>query len=139
VSVLVGTSTGIRSRSRYSDRPEQRIDPGGPDQGQPTHSFLTDASGASSPKAPANFANQTLTWTLVANGQTTQSRCTCVRNGRGTVRGCRPKTRRLSSRSAGRPLRLPGLHQGCSTATVRRQSSPESGDWTNRGSNSRTQ
>jgi hypothetical protein len=50
--------------------PNNRIEPGGPDQGQPTH-FLTGRQwGVFTFKAPADFANQTLTWTLVANGQT---------------------------------------------------------------------
>src|SRR5712664_2660071 len=50
--------------------PNNRIEPGGPDQGQPTH-FLTGRQwGVFTFKAPANFASQTLTWTLVANGQT---------------------------------------------------------------------
>ena len=50
--------------------PNNRIEPGGPDQGQPTH-FLTGRQwGVFTFKAPADFANKKLTWTLVANGQT---------------------------------------------------------------------
>src|SRR5262245_45933479 len=50
--------------------PNNRIEPGGPDMGQPTH-FLTGRQwGVFTFKAPANFANRKLTWTLVANGQT---------------------------------------------------------------------
>src|SRR5713226_9229471 len=50
--------------------PNNQIEPGGPDQGQPTH-FLTGRQwGVFSFKAPADFATTKLTWTLVANGQT---------------------------------------------------------------------
>ena len=50
--------------------PNNRIEPGGPDQGQPTHFQTGRQWGVFSFKAPANFASQTLTWTLVVNGQT---------------------------------------------------------------------
>ena len=48
-----------------------RIEPGGPDQGQPTH-FLTGRQwGVFTLTVPKDFGNKKLTWTLVANGQTT--------------------------------------------------------------------
>ena len=50
--------------------PNNRIEPGGPDQGQPTHFLPGRQHGVFTLKAPADFANQKLTWTLVANGQT---------------------------------------------------------------------
>jgi len=50
--------------------PNNRIEPDGPDRGQPTH-FLTGRQwGVFTFKAPADFATKKLTWTLVANGQT---------------------------------------------------------------------
>jgi hypothetical protein len=50
--------------------PDNRIEPGGPDQGQPTH-FLTGRQwGMFAVKVPANFGTNKLTWTIVANGQT---------------------------------------------------------------------
>ena len=50
--------------------PNNHIDPGGPDLGQPTH-FLTGRQwGIFTFKVPADFGNKTFTWTLVANGQT---------------------------------------------------------------------
>lgn len=50
--------------------PDNRIEPGGADQGQPTH-FLTGRQwGVFTIKVPDDFANKKLTWTLVANGQT---------------------------------------------------------------------
>ena len=50
--------------------PQNQIEPGGPDQGQPTH-FLTGRQwGVFSIKVPNDFGTRKLTWTLVANGQT---------------------------------------------------------------------
>ena len=71
VSVLVGYfNRNTKQELDIPIGPNNRIDPGGPDQGQPTH-FLTGRQwGVFAFKAPANFANQTLTWTLVVNGQT---------------------------------------------------------------------
>jgi hypothetical protein len=49
--------------------PDNRIDPGGPDQGQPTH-FLTGRQwGMFVVKVPADFGKNKLTWTIAANGQ----------------------------------------------------------------------
>src|SRR5882724_12598161 len=49
--------------------PNNRIEPGGPDQGQPTH-FLTGRQwGVFTVSVPRNIGK--LTWTLIANGQTT--------------------------------------------------------------------
>jgi hypothetical protein len=50
--------------------PNNRIEPGGPDQGQPTHFLPSRQWGVFSVKVPNDFANKKLTWTLVANGQT---------------------------------------------------------------------
>src|SRR5580693_1835326 len=50
--------------------PNNRIDPGGPDQGQPTH-FLTGRQwGMFAIKVPADFDKNKLVWTIFANGQT---------------------------------------------------------------------
>jgi hypothetical protein len=47
-----------------------KIEPGGPDQGQPTH-FLTGRQfGVFAIKVPKDFGNKQLTWTLTVNGQT---------------------------------------------------------------------
>lgn len=48
-----------------------RIDPGGPDQGQPTHFLPRRQWGVFTITVPKDFGNRKLTWTLVANGQTT--------------------------------------------------------------------
>src|SRR5262245_20466744 len=50
--------------------PNNRIEPGGPDQGQPTH-FLTGRQyGVFTLKVPKDFGTKKLTWTIVSNGQT---------------------------------------------------------------------
>ncbi len=50
--------------------PNNRIEPGGPDQGQPTHFLPGRQWGLFAIKVPADFGDKRLTWTLVANGQT---------------------------------------------------------------------
>jgi hypothetical protein len=52
--------------------PNNRIEPGGPDLGQPTHFLPGRQHGMFVVPVPKGFtAEQRLTWTLVANGQTT--------------------------------------------------------------------
>ena len=51
--------------------PENRIEPGGPDRGQPTHFFPNRAWGIFAVKVPGDFGDNKITWTIVANGQTT--------------------------------------------------------------------
>ena len=51
--------------------PDNRIEPGGPDQGQPTHFLPGRQWGMFTVTVPKEFTNaeQRLTWTIVANGQ----------------------------------------------------------------------
>jgi hypothetical protein len=51
--------------------PNNRIEPGGPDQGQPTHFLPRRHWGMFAVTVPKDFGDQKLTWTLVANHQTT--------------------------------------------------------------------
>ena len=52
--------------------PDNRIEPGGPDMGQPTH-FLTGRQwGVFTITVPKDFGDKRLTWTVVANGKTTR-------------------------------------------------------------------
>jgi hypothetical protein len=51
--------------------PNNRIDPGGPDYGQPTHFLTSRQWGVFTVTAPKDFGTKKLTWTLVANGKTT--------------------------------------------------------------------
>jgi hypothetical protein len=50
--------------------PDNRIEPGGPDYGQPTHFYTGRQHGVFAIKVPKDFGAQRLTWTLTANGQT---------------------------------------------------------------------
>jgi len=50
--------------------PENRIEPGGPDQGQPTHFLVGRGWGTVAIKVPKDFGTKKLTWTLTANGKT---------------------------------------------------------------------
>jgi hypothetical protein len=50
--------------------PNNRIEPGGPDQGQPTHFQPGRQWGVFAVKVPKDFGDKKLTWTIVANGFT---------------------------------------------------------------------
>ncbi len=50
--------------------PNNRIEPGGPDMGQPTHFEPGRHYGVFAISVPKDFGTKKLTWTLVANGQT---------------------------------------------------------------------
>lgn len=53
--------------------PNNRIEPGGPDMGQPTHFMPHRRTGVFVVQVPKGFTpDQKLTWTLTVNGQTTQ-------------------------------------------------------------------
>ena len=51
--------------------PNNRIEPGGPDQGQPTHFLPGGKWGVFTITVPKDFGDKKLTWTLVANGKPT--------------------------------------------------------------------
>ena len=51
--------------------PNNKIEPGGPDQGQPTHFLPRRQWGMFAVKVPKDFGNKKVTWTLTANGVTT--------------------------------------------------------------------
>ena len=50
--------------------PNNRIEPGGPDFGQPTHFEPSRQHGVFAIRLPKDFGNQKLTWTITVNGQT---------------------------------------------------------------------
>ena len=50
--------------------PMNAIEPGGPDQGQPTHFYPRRNPFLFSLRVPADFGTKELTWTLTANGKT---------------------------------------------------------------------
>ncbi len=51
--------------------PNNRIEPGGPDQGQPTHFRPGRQWGVFTIRVPKDFGDKRLTWTITANGKTT--------------------------------------------------------------------
>jgi len=67
---------GYYNRNRNQDvdlpiGPNNRIEPGGPDRGQPTHFLPGRGWGVFAVNVPADFGDNKITWTLVANGKTT--------------------------------------------------------------------
>lgn len=50
--------------------PNNRIEPGGPDQGQPTHFEIGRQWGVFVVKVPKEFGTKAVTWTIVSNGET---------------------------------------------------------------------
>jgi len=50
--------------------PNNRIEPGGPDRGQPTHFLPGRGWGLFAVKVPADFGENKITWTITANGKT---------------------------------------------------------------------
>ena len=51
--------------------PNNAIEPGGPDRGQPTHFMPGRGWGLFTVKVPADFGDNKITWTITANGKTT--------------------------------------------------------------------
>src|ERR1700758_3797849 len=72
-SILVGYyNRNLKQEFDIPVGPNNRIEPGGPDLGQPTH-FLTGRQwGVFTIKVPKDFGDKRLTWSLTANGKTTQ-------------------------------------------------------------------
>lgn len=50
--------------------PDNKIEPGGPDLGQPTHFEVGRGWGVLSIKVPKDFGDKKITWTITANGKT---------------------------------------------------------------------
>ena len=50
--------------------PNNRIEPGGPDQGQPTHFLPRRQWGVTTIRVPKDFGDKRLTWTITSNGKT---------------------------------------------------------------------
>jgi hypothetical protein len=71
-SILVGYfNRNSRQTLDIPVGPDNRIEPGGPDQGQPTHFLTRRHWGVFTVAVPKDFGTKRLTWTITANGQTT--------------------------------------------------------------------
>ncbi len=72
VSLLVGYfNRNLKQVIDIPVGPNNRIEPGGPDYGQPTHFLPRRQWGVFTIPIPKDFGDKKLTWTVVANGQTT--------------------------------------------------------------------
>jgi hypothetical protein len=71
-SLLVGYyNRNLKQELDIPIGPENRIDPGGPDHGQPTHFLPNRQWGTFTITVPKDFGDQKLTWTIIANGSPT--------------------------------------------------------------------
>ncbi len=72
-SLLVGYyNRNLKQELDIPVGPNNRIEPGGPDQGQPTHFLPGRGWGVFTISVPKDFGDKKLTWTLSGNGQTTE-------------------------------------------------------------------
>src|SRR5690242_18261902 len=72
LSILVGYyNRNVKQELEIPTGPDNRIEPGGPDRGQPTHFLPGRQWGIFTIKVPKDFGDKKLTWTLTANGKTT--------------------------------------------------------------------
>src|SRR5262245_31597223 len=71
-SILIGYfSRNLKQELDVPIGPDNHIDPGGPDRGQPTHFLPRRQWGVFTIIVPADFGDKKLTWTLTANGKAT--------------------------------------------------------------------
>jgi hypothetical protein len=71
-SILVGYyNRNLKQELEIPAGPDNRIEPGGPDQGQPTHFLAGRQWGVFTIHVPKDFGDKKLTWTLTANDKTT--------------------------------------------------------------------
>ena len=70
-SILVGYyNRNMKQTIDIPIGPDNKIEPGGPDQGQPTHFLPGRGWGPWSITVPKDFGDKELNWTITANGQT---------------------------------------------------------------------
>jgi hypothetical protein len=69
-TILVGYFNRNKAALDIPVGPNNRLEPGGPDMGQPTHFLPGRHYGTFSIQTPKDFGNKKITWTIVANGQT---------------------------------------------------------------------
>jgi hypothetical protein len=72
-SLLVGYfNRNLKEELDIPVGPENRVEPGGPDQGQPTHFLPRRQWGVFTITVPEDFPGKELTWTLFAHGKETR-------------------------------------------------------------------
>ncbi len=73
ISLLVGYfNRNAKQTLDIPAGPNNRIEPGGPDRGQPTHFLPRRNWGVFQITVPGDFGDKELTWTIVANNQITE-------------------------------------------------------------------
>jgi len=71
-SILLGYyNRNVKQELDIPPGPDNRIEPGGPDQGQPAHFLPGRQWGVFTIRVPKDFGDRKFTWTIVANGKTT--------------------------------------------------------------------
>ncbi len=71
-SILLGYfNRNAKEELEIPTGPDNKIEPGGPDQGQPTHFMPRRQWGVFTVTVPKDFGSKKLIWTLTANGVTT--------------------------------------------------------------------
>jgi hypothetical protein len=71
-SILVGyMNRNLKQILDIPVGPENQIQPGGPDRGQPTHFLPRRQWGVFTITVPKDFGDKKLTWTITSNGRTT--------------------------------------------------------------------
>jgi hypothetical protein len=71
-SILLGYyNRNLKQEVDIPAGPDNRIEPGGPDQGQPTHFLPGRQWGVFTIRVPKDFGEKKLTWTIRVNGKTT--------------------------------------------------------------------
>ena len=106
--------------------PDNRIEPGGPDQGQPTHFLPRRNWGVFVIKIPADFGNKKLTWYLNANNKPTEIPMTLKKDWelepfRDAAKGNTPPTVRFAPdgpTQQGPPMGFSALFEGTTSEPV---------------------
>ena len=71
-ALLIGYyNRNLKQKLEIPVGPNNRIEPGGPDRGQPTHFLPGRQWGVFTIPAPKDFGDRKLTWTLTVHGKTT--------------------------------------------------------------------
>ncbi|HET9833302.1 MAG TPA: hypothetical protein VFP91_16385 [Vicinamibacterales bacterium] len=72
ISLLLGYfNRNLKQEVDIPIGPDNHVDPGGPDRGQPTHFLTRRQWGMFTIVVPGDFPEKKLTWTLTLNGRTT--------------------------------------------------------------------
>ena len=77
--------------------PDNSVEPGGPDRGQPTYFLPRRRARLFRVRVPGDWGRQTLTWTLVVNGRAEKRTAICCPSRKSTRRSSRAAATRCRS------------------------------------------